>query len=126
MLKRIAVSVLNVVLVLVMTGCSLFAPKDQMISINGEPAGARVLVNGNVMTVPGTLSVKRNKNVHIMVTKPGYHPYAITTGYTLSQYGTLDLIGTFVFLVPVVGLITPGAYELEQDTFYYSLTQEGK
>ena len=98
MLKRIAVSVLNVVLVLVMTGCSLFAPKDQMISINGEPAGARVLVNGNVMTVPGTLSVKRNKNVHIMVTKPGYHPYSITTGYTLSPFGTLDLIGTFVFL----------------------------
>ena len=86
---------------------------------------------GDFQTETIGISVKKilievPKNSRVMVTKPGYHPYSITTGYTLSQFGTLDLIGTFVFLVPVVGLITPGAYELEQDTFYYSLTQEGK
>ena len=122
MLKKVFISVVNVALILMLAGCSIFAPKDQMISINGDPANAKILVNGNVLNGPGAVQVKRNKNVHITVTKEGYSTYAMTSGYGLSQFGILDLIGTFCFLVPVVGLLTPGAYELDQDSFYYSLT----
>ena len=114
----------SVVLVLAIAGCSVFAPQNQTITISGEPASAAVMVNGNHVTVPATMLVKRNQNINIVVSKKGYRTHMMSGGFSLSTFGILDIIGGCIFLVPFVGLLTPGAYTLDQDHFHFVLSPE--
>ena len=120
-MKKFFQAVVASVLIASLSGCSLFADKTQTITINGQPAGAHVVVNGTPMTAPGTLNVKRNQHLSITVTKEGYNPFLINSGYTLSTTGILDLAGTFFFHFPALGFLSPGAFTLDQDNFYYTL-----
>lgn len=104
-----------------LSGCSLFVPPTQNITVNGTPLGAQVVVNGRVMHAPVSVSVPRNKSVQIQVTKKGYYPCYLNGSYTLSPTGMMDIVGTVFFLFPALGFISPGAFTLEQDTFYYEL-----
>lgn len=122
MLKKIIFPAISLLLAATMTGCSLFVPHNQTIVINGKPANATVIVNGQQMTAPATVSVKRNKDVNILVTKNGYNSYTCASRHSLSTWGTLDIIGGVCFLIPFIGLLAPGAYELNQENFYYILT----
>ena len=124
MIGRFLKVLTSLVLAAAIAGCSLFAPKTQSVTINGEPSGCRVIVNGNVVTVPCAIQVKRNQNVQIHVSKKGYVPSMMSCGYSLNLFGMLDLIGTICWLVPVVGLLTPGAYSLDQENFFFSLTPD--
>ena len=122
-----SISVLGVVFTaLVINGCSFFAPSTQSIYINGTPADATVIVNGNTVKVPATLEVPRNKNLTIIAHKNGFKSYKVTTGYSLSTIGTVDAIGCWLLLLPGAGLLAPGAWELMENNFYYVLTPEGK
>ncbi len=122
MIPRTLKTLTALALVAALAGCSIFAPRTQTITINGEPADAKIIVNGNVVSTPASIEVRRNKNISIMVTKKGYHPYSANTGFFLSQWGILDVIGGVLFLFPIIGLASPGAYALDQDSFYYVLT----
>ena len=119
---RVGNSFLAVILTVSVFGCSIFVPREQPIMINGEPSGAKLVVNGQMMTAPAQLSVPRNRAVMITVQKEGYHPYTMTSSYHLSTTGILDFIGGWGFFVPFIGLATPGAYTLDYDIFYYALT----
>ena len=112
--------------VIVASGCSFFAPSTQSIHINGIPADATVVINGNTVKVPATIDVPRNKNLTIVVHKNGFKPYKVTTGYSLSTIGAVDAIGCWLFLLPGAGLLSPGAWELMEDNFYYTLTPDVK
>lgn len=122
MFRKIAGNCVYILLAVSLTGCSLFVPYRQTISISGHPANATVTVNGQQMTTPANIKVRRNKSVNIVVSKPGYNSFVSNSGYTLSSWGVLDIVGGVFFLVPFVGLIAPGAYELSQDHFNYVLT----
>lgn len=122
MFKKFLYSAVSLLLVVSVTGCSLFVSHNQTISINGQPANATVVVNGRLMTTPAVVKVPRNKGVNIVVTKDGYHSFMNYSGTTLSPWGILDIVGGVCFLVPFIGLAAPGAYELQQDNFYYMLT----
>lgn len=125
MMKK-AVSLVSVLVTAVlMTGCSFFAPTTQTIHINGTPADATVTVNGQKVKIPATMEMQRNKNITIVVRKDGYEPFEKTTGYSLSPVGTLDVIGCWFFLLPGAGLFTPGAWELMESNFQYTLTPSG-
>ncbi|MBR2357704.1 MAG: hypothetical protein IKA65_06750 [Lentisphaeria bacterium] len=121
-MKKILKFLVSIILLISVSGCSLFAPHTQPITITGEPAGALVVVNGQPMTAPATIKVPKNKQVSLTVTKKGYYPFFIHSGYTLSTLGILDVIGGFFILVPFIGLAAPGAWTLDQDHFYYVLT----
>ncbi len=120
-MKKFFQAVVASVLIASLSGCSLFADKTQTISINGQPAGAHVVVNGQPMVAPVHMEVKRNQRLSITVTKEGYNPCLINSSYTLSTTGMLDLAGTIFFLFPALGFISPGAFTLDQDNFYYNL-----
>lgn len=122
MFKKIAYSFVSLVLVVSIAGCSLFVPHKQTITINGKPANATVVVNGRQYTTPATVEVKRNKGVNIVVSKKGYSTFVSHSGHSLSTWGILDVIGGVCVLVPFLGLLSPGAFELDQDNFYYVLT----
>lgn len=122
MIKKTAKIFTSAILCFVLSGCSLFMPWKQTISIKGNPPGATVVLNGNTVSAPGEFRVRRDKNVTIVVTKDGYHPHLAAAGYSLSTCGILDVIGGVIFLIPLFGLLAPGAYSLDNDTFYYVLT----
>ncbi|MBO7328628.1 MAG: hypothetical protein J6W00_07650 [Lentisphaeria bacterium] len=106
------------------SGCSFLAPSKETIYIDGTPADATVVVNGQTVKVPAVLEVPRNKNLTIIAHKPGFKPYKATTGYSLSTIGVLDAIGCWLLLLPGAGLFAPGAWELMENNFYYVLTPE--
>ena len=122
MLKKIINIFVIAVTVFSLCGCSFFAPYKQSVYINGTPADATVVVNGAVTKIPATLEVPRNKNLTIIAHKDGYETYKVTTGYSLNTIGTLDAIGCYLLLLPGLGMLSPGAWELSQNNFYYVLT----
>lgn len=122
MFRKLAKTLTAALLAFSISGCSLFMPWNQTISINGNPPDANVVVNGNTINAPGTVRVRRDKNVSIVVTKNGYQPFFMTSGYSLSACGILDIIGGFFWIVPLFGLLAPGAYRLDSDNFSYALT----
>ena len=126
MLERSIRLFLAVTTLIVSGGCSFFAPASQSIHINGIPDDATVVINGNSVKVPATIDVPRNKNLTIIVHKNGFKTYKVTTGYSLSTIGIVDAIGCWLFLLPGVGLLSPGAWELMENNFYYTLTPEVK
>lgn len=124
MLKKVLKLSLSVILAASITGCSLFAPGTQVVTVNGQPAGAIVTINGNTLVAPAQVTLKTNRPVSIMVSKAGYVPVSYSIGTTLSTFGLLDIIGGFCFLVPFIGLVAPGAFTLDQQHFNYYLTPQ--
>lgn len=108
-------------LAVAVSGCSLFAPHTQTITINGQPEGAKVIVNGNVYVAPCMFEIKRNQSLNIIVTKKGYETYTNQSSFGLSTIGLVDVVGGAIWLVPFIGLVSPGAFAHSQNNFYYIL-----
>lgn len=108
---------LCILLSLIITGCSCFTPNKQQISVSVYPDESKVFINGQVFTSsPAIADVPRNRSVAIQCMKDGYYPYGKTVDTRISTTGVLDMVGTAFFLFPAIGLITPGAWCLEEDT----------
>jgi hypothetical protein len=106
---------LTVVIIGAQTGCSMVAPTRQRLTVTASEPDARIYVNGQ-MTGTGTVvaRVPRNQNASIMVKKDGCYPVTREVGTTMSMFGIADIIGGLIWLVPFVGLIFPGARELDE------------
>ena len=76
---------------------------DSTIYVNGQRVG-----KGMVQT-----RVKRNKNVQIMVSKRGYQSAYYNIDSSLNVTGILDIVGTFLFLLPLIGVFCPGSKSLD-------------
>ena len=105
-------------------GCSIFAPSTQMLEVNGSHADAKVVVNGKEVKVPAVLEVPRDKKVFVVITKDGYYPCYETVNTTLSPWGFLDIAGGWLFAIPFIGLVFPGAHQLERDNVYFILHKD--
>lgn len=93
------------------TGCSLFAGGTQRYSVNSEPPGALVFINGaNVGSTPLETRISRRNNAIVIVRKKGYYPATMTTSRDLSTVGAIDVIGGILILLPFIGLFSGGAY----------------
>jgi len=104
-----------------LTGCSAFKPHMQTLAITADPPDSVLMVNGQRYTAPAQIPVKRNRDVSISCYKDGYMPYVRTVGNHMNGTGTLDIVGTVLFLLPGIGLLTPGAYDLDETTIGISL-----
>jgi len=95
-------------------GCSFFGSSSQTLSVTSDPEGADVEVNGSYIgQTPLQYQIPTKRSSMIVVRKEGYRTVNRTTSTKLSTLGILDIVGTFFFLVPILGLIAPGAYEQE-------------
>jgi hypothetical protein len=101
-------------LIIASAGCSAFRSPEQTVSIECHPSDTVLLVNGQRYTSPATLSVKRNREISINCEKDGYYPYDRTVGTHFNTTGVLDAVGTCLFLIPAIGLFTPGAWSLDE------------
>lgn len=106
-----------------LTACPLFGGTSQSLTVNSDPPGANVLINGtSAGTTPLQYQVPRRGDLTVEVQKPGYTPQTRVTGRKLSSVGTVDVIGGALFLLPLLGLIAPGAWE--QDPGIIGITLE--
>ncbi len=96
-------------------GCSIFGGTRTNLTITASEPDAQIFVNGAYQG-NGTIStvVRRDETAAILVKKDGFHPAQRHIPTKLSGLGTLDAIGTFFFLIPVIGLAFPGAWTLDQ------------
>ncbi len=107
------------------SGCSLFAPSKQTIHVTSSPEGAKVLAGGQpVGQTPVQFEAHRGDNLLIEVQKVGYQTQYRTTSRTLSSIGTLDVVGGFVLLLPLLGLLSSGAWKHDPDKYGIILDPE--
>ena len=114
MLKQLSVNSLSLMLPFVLIGCSAFQSRTQMIQVNCDVPDATILVNGTMYRSPAQIEVNRNNDISITAQKEGYQTYQKTIGNHFNTIGTLDALGTFFFLVPAIGLFTPGAWSINE------------
>ena len=117
---------ITAVLVLVgFSGCSVFAPSMQTIHVSSSPDGATVLAGGTpVGQTPVQFEAYRGKDLLIEVRKPGYQSQFRTTSRTVSSIGTVDVIGASFFLLPLLGLLSSGAWKHDPDSYGFVLDPE--
>lgn len=108
--------VISLVLAVSLTvGCSAFRPHQERISVMTNQPDAKIFVNGNQIG-QGMVNtkVKRNKDVQIMASKPGYQTAYRQIDSNLNITGILDIVGIFFFIWPFIGLLTPGSKSLDE------------
>ena len=100
------------------SGCSFFAPSMQTIHITSSPEGAKVRAGGQAVGEPPIqFEAHRGDNLLIEVQKEGYQTQYRTTSRTLSTIGILDVVGGCLFLVPLLGLLSSGAWKHDPDKY---------
>lgn len=103
-------------------GCSFAGPQTQMLTINSDPSGADVIINGRTVgKTPLQYEVDRGQDAMIQISKAGYRTEHIGTTRSLSEMGWLDIVGGCFLIVPWIGLVSPGAYMHEPDMFQVTL-----
>ena len=122
-LNRILSAVTGAMLLMV-TGCSAFRPSTQTVNISCAPGDAVLMVNGQRHTPPVQVNVPRNRDLSLQAYKEGYMQYQRTIGHHLNTTGALDAVGTFLLLVPGIGLFFPGAWSLDETDVNITLYQK--
>ncbi len=108
-----------------LTACSIFGGSSQALTVNSDPPGANVLINGTLAgTTPLQHQVPRRGDLTVEVQKAGYKPQSRMTGRKLSSVGIVDVIGGALFLLPLLGLIAPGAWEQDPGTIGITLESD--
>ena len=94
----------------------MFVGSRQKVSVMTSAPMAEIYANGELVGRGNRAEfrAKRNKDVQIMVKAKGYYPGYASIGNELSTTAILDIIGTVLFLFPVIGLAFPGAKTLDR------------
>lgn len=121
-LRRVLVAAVGAS-ILVTQGCSAFKPKHESVLISTPQPGAQIEVDGRpVGNSPVTVELQRNKS-HSIVARQGSRTGTAQIGTKISTTGILDIVGTFLLIVPVIGIFTPGFYDLDQTNVVVPLHQ---
>lgn len=121
-MKPIVQKAAAAVMAISLTGCSLFGPRMQTLTVSSDPIGAQVSINGqNVGNTPLRHQVHRSEDVLIEVRAPGYQTAYRKTNRTVSGLGLTDMIGGCILLFPFLGLLSPAAWEQEPDAIGFVL-----
>lgn len=104
----------------VMTGlfllqaCSAFNPSTQLVTVNCEPKDVRLMLNGERFDCPAKAYIRRDKKLLVEAFRDGYAPYRDTVDYHLNKTGEYDIAGSIFIIIPIFGLLMPGAWDLDQ------------
>lgn len=123
-MRKIIALVLTFFVLIFNFGCSAFAPKTQTLSVNCQDEGTKLQVNGNMYNCPTQIDVPRNKSVNLMAFKDGHHNHMRTIDSKINGLFVLDVVGGLIWLVPFVGLVSPGAYSLETQEVNISMVSK--
>jgi hypothetical protein len=115
------ISIILALSVAINCSCSLGVGSNQTVTVNSN-VPASIIANGNpVGKTPLSFDAKRAKSLSLIATAPGYRQSVKTVDRQFSQTGMLDAVGGLFILFPWFGLLSDGAWELEQDNIYLNL-----
>lgn len=120
MKKSIAVSMF--ILAMALQGCSAFKSATETVFIQCNEPETMLSVSGESQPCPAQIQAKRNRSLSIQAEKSGYSPYLRIIDYQISTTGAFDVIGALLFYLPAIGLLTPGAWDLEETDILIQLT----
>ena len=113
---KAALAIVTAMCVLTATACSLGASATQNIIIMPNHQGAQVSVDGAPIG-KGTQTVQmRRKSDHTVTAQCGSSTGAAHVDRNISTTGMLDLIGGLLILVPFIGVVAPGFWDLSPRT----------
>lgn len=111
-------------LFMIVSGCSTLKSDVSQVRVDCRPEGALVEINGEHKKSPAEFSVQRNKDVEIICTKPGYLTSKKRVATHLNGTGKLDALGGLLIALPAIGLLTPGAWDLNQTDITIDLVED--
>jgi hypothetical protein len=104
-----------VVALIFMPGCSLFVPKQQAVTIRSSDPNADVYVDGEKVG-KGTISMTLDRTKsHTVTAKADGRAGAAAINKKISGTGVLDIVGGCFFLIPFLGVLGAGFWELDPD-----------
>ena len=111
-----------VVTSLLMSGCSLFASKDQAITIIPSAPNAELFVNGNSVG-KGQQSVRLSRgDTYVVLAKCGSSAASGRIDREWSGTGIADMVSGVILLVPLLGLASPeGSHKLTPEVLRITL-----
>ena len=101
-------------LVITMAGCSAFRPDKQTVKINCNVPETILKINGDTYKCPNEVNMRRNSKVIVEAYKEGYDKYYKQIDYHLSSSAKMDIVGTCIIFFPVFGLLSAGAWDLDE------------
>jgi hypothetical protein len=106
--------VLIFVWLIVLPGCSCFRPSTESVTVSASDSEAEIFADGqHIGTGAGTAHLKRNESHSFMAKMKDGRAGTAQVGRSMSTTATLDIIGGIFFLIPFVGLLAPGAWDLD-------------
>jgi hypothetical protein len=126
--KRVAFRLISVAVIsCCMAGCSLFGSQSQSIGVSSDPPGAQVFVGEKLMgTTPVHFEVARGEFHIVEVRKPGYQTQSRALQRKMSALGMLDIVGGYLWLIPLVGLFSSASFEHDPAEIGITLEPEQK
>ena len=117
--------IMCLLLALSLTSCSLFVPSHENLSVLSDQIDSEIYINGALIGKGAVVaSVKRNKNTHILVKKDGFHTVQRNIDSHLNVFGVMDIIGGILFLIPIIGLMAPGAYSISESNISIMMVEK--
>ena len=108
----IAISIL--LIVLAVSGCSLFVPATEAVLISASDHEAKISVDGQYIG-KGSVSVDLTRNrSHLIVGNLDGRSVSVTIGRRISGTGIADIIGGFILVFPFLGALSPGFWTLDK------------
>lgn len=104
-------------------GCSAKQPDTQVLRVRCNVEDTILKVNGDKYACPGEVSVRRNSKVTVEGYKDGYDKYYKEIDHHLSSSAKLDIVGTAIMFFPVFGLMSAGAWDLDETDVNVVLTE---
>jgi NADPH-dependent curcumin reductase CurA len=109
------VSLLVLSMAVLVPGCSLFTGDRQAVRITASDPQAKIMVDGAAVgTGTAAVELKRNRS-HTVIAQAGSRQGAATINKRISTTGVLDLVGGCIFLVPFLGVLGAGFWQLEPE-----------
>jgi hypothetical protein len=111
-----------------LTGCGTWMHGDhQSVTIFTTPPDAKVIVDERIhLLAPGTVSLNRKGNHHVVAIKEGYDLTAMTISRTWSWWAVADVLGCVIIFSPlcITHDIDQGGYYTFDDKIYLTLDQK--
>lgn len=103
-------------------GCSCFLPCNQDFVVSGNPDDASIVIHGEGSMRSGeAYHLRRDKSYYGTIRREGYQDEHFHVESHLNALGVLDIVGGCCWLVPFIGLASPGSHDLSRDHYFYSL-----
>ena len=109
-----------------LSGCSTFRSSTQELTIKCNPDNAILLINGEKHFGSTVIHMPRDIPISIKCYKDGYHPFSHRINTHWNGTAIFDFIGGLAWGVPAFGLISSGAYSLDQTELSIELAKIGE